>query len=359
MTNFSVLIPDGESDHSINVLRCLGQVNGVKVFVLSADPRKAIRYSRYCTKFISYADENPNSRINAIYEAVEKTRPDVVLPVDVHTIPLLSEDKALAKLTSVVPLPSVDSFNLANNKWLLAKWLKTNDIPYPPTTLFNQDFNWDARESSSSGVLLKPTVGFGGEGIEYFADATQLDSRCKVQHFSREFILQNFIDGYDLDCSVLCQDRKILAYTIQKESISGENFRRAAAIEFFYDRNTHELVTDVVKKLNWSGIAHIDLRYDVKENQVKLIEINPRYWGSMMGSFCAGVNFPYLASLVALKQDLGLPECKPIRYMQGRTAIKSMAKYIVDRINPDFKTSLKFIVQDPLPTIINYFQPVK
>jgi predicted ATP-grasp superfamily ATP-dependent carboligase len=358
---FSVLIPDGESDHSINVLRCLGQMNNVSVFVLSSDPRKAIRYSRYCTKFISYQDENCMSRINAICETVKKIKPDVVLPVDVHTIPLLSDDKLLPKLTSLVPLPSVESFKIANNKWLLAQWLKINDIPCPRTILFKSD-DPDFEKIISSfafPVLLKPSAGFGGEGIEFFPEPQHLHHYCKKQNFSREFILQNFIDGYDLDCSVLCMNGKIMAYTIQKEFISGASFRRATAIDFFYDRNTYNLVSEVVKKLDWSGIAHIDLRYDVADDQVKLIEINPRYWGSLMGSFCSGVNFPYLACLLALKQNLVQSEGKPLRYMQGKTAVKSIAKKMLGNGNSDIETSLKFILKDPLPTIAHHFRPVK
>ncbi|MGN6195806.1 MAG: ATP-grasp domain-containing protein [Ginsengibacter sp.] len=358
---FSVLIPDGESDHSINVLRCLGQMDSVSVFVLSSDPRKAVRYSRYCNKFISYQDENCVSTINAIYETVEKIKPDVVLPVDVHTIPLLSDDKVLPKLTSLVPLPSVESFKIANNKWLLAQWLKVNDIPGPPTVLFKPN-DPDFEENLSSfdfPVLLKPSGGFGGEGIEFFAEAKDLNDYCKKHDFSREFILQTFIDGYDVDCSIFCMNGKIRAYTIQKEFISGANFRRAAAIDFFYDSNTYNLVSEVVKKLHWSGIAHIDLRYDIADNRVKLIEINPRYWGSLMGSFCSGVNFPYLTCLAALKQKLPQSEGRPLRYIQGKTAIKSIAKKLLGNKKSDSETSLQFILKDPLPTIVNHFRPVK
>ena len=70
----SVLIPDGESAHAINVLRCLGQLKNVRVFVLSSDPKSIVRFSQYCHKFISFVDENGNSnRLKAICDTVKKS----------------------------------------------------------------------------------------------------------------------------------------------------------------------------------------------------------------------------------------------------------------------------------------------
>ena len=45
----SVLIPDGENDFALPVLRCLGQMQNVKTYVLSNDPWALSRFSRYKT----------------------------------------------------------------------------------------------------------------------------------------------------------------------------------------------------------------------------------------------------------------------------------------------------------------------
>ncbi len=358
---FSVLIPDGESHHALNVIRCLGQLKNLRVFVLSNDANAPIRFSRYCYQFISYQNGNSDeSRLDTIYETVKKIKPDVVLPVDIITIPLLSEDtRKLSDLTSIAPLPCLDSFKIANHKGLLSQWLKKNQISCPPTILFQKDSTefHKALSSFAFPALLKPCVGYGGEGIEIFQNQNEFRKYCSAHTFSREFILQSFISGYDLDCSILCEKGKILAYTIQKGFLNGPyRFRRAAAIDFINDSNTYNLVSKVAEKLNWSGIAHVDLRFDVEDEQVKLIEINPRYWGSLMGSFSSGVNFPYIASLAALKREIIKSYSKQIRYMQGSLAIKSIVKNILrgNAKNQDVKTSIKFILEDPLPTI-SYF----
>jgi predicted ATP-grasp superfamily ATP-dependent carboligase len=296
----------------------------------------------------------------AICDTVKRVKPDVVLPVDIVTIPLLSENRELiSDLTSIVSLPAGDSFNTANNKGLLSQWLKKNQISSPPTLLVKKDDPEFDKSLSSFPfpALLKPCTGFGGEGIEIFQDKISFRNYCNKNIFSREFILQSFIKGYDLDCSVLCEKGKILAFTMQKGFANGRGkFRRAAGIDFINDTKTHNLVRKVVEKLNWSGIAHIDLRFDAQDKEVKLIEINPRYWGSLMGSLTAGVNFPYIASVAALKRESIKSQAKPIRYVQGTLALKSLVKNLLRRNlkNRNVKTSIKFILQDPLPTI-SYF----
>ena len=39
---------------------------------------------------------------------------------------------------------------------------------------------------------------------------------------------------------------------------------------------------DIIKKLNWSGLIMIEFLKDVKSNEYKIIEINPRIWGSIL-----------------------------------------------------------------------------
>ena len=127
-------------------------------------------------------------------------------------------------------------------------------------------------------------------------------------------------------------------------------------IDFINDIKTYNLVCTVAEKLNWSGIAHIDLRFDLQDEKVKLIEINPRYWGSLMGSLTAGVNFPYIAAVAALKGESIKSEPKAIRYVQGTLALKSLIKNVLpwNLKNRNVETSIKFILQDPLPNI-SYF----
>ncbi|MBK5270880.1 MAG: ATP-grasp domain-containing protein [Bacteroidia bacterium] len=363
--SFSVLIPDGESPQALGVLRCLAQMKNVKVYILSSDARVPIRFSRYSNQFFSYANEKGDEGlIAAINDTVKKVKVDIVLPVDAKTIGLLSANSGnLSQLTMIAPLPTSNAFKIANNKWLLSEWLKNNKIPCPTTILYQTNNSFDeALTNISFPVLIKPSLGGDGNGIKLFDTPAALYSHCKEHIGSGDFIIQSFINGYDIDCSILCREGKILAYSIQKTFIKGpRQFGPSVGIDFLYDECTYNVVKELAEKFKWSGVVHIDLRYDEKDKQVKVIEMNPRFWASVLGSLCAGVNFPYLTCLAGLKRDLPKIEVQPKRFVQGKVAIKILAHRLLYRNRKDHyfdNSSIQFILKDPIPNIIERYYKI-
>jgi predicted ATP-grasp superfamily ATP-dependent carboligase len=356
--HFSVLIPDGESDFALSVLRCLSQITGLSLYVLSNDPCARIRFSRHVTQFFSQGrGEDDEERLAAIRHVVKQTRADVILPVDQRTIRLLSvQGGTMSQLTAVAPISVTEAFDIAANKWLLAEFLKKSAIPCPPTILYQADQGFDQRLSTIPfPVLIKPVHGKAGQGIKLFDNPSELLKFSKEHICSEKFIVQPFIRGYDIDCSVLCQEGKILAYTIQKGFIEGPRpFSPPGGIEFLYDDGTYDIVSSLITALKWTGIANIDLLYDEQDKQVKVIEINPRFWGSLLGSLTAGVNFPYLACLAGLKANLPKVEYQPCRFVKRNAAIKILTqRFLGKNTDLDFdSTGIGFTLRDPFPEVL-------
>ena len=65
----------------------------------------------------------------------------------------------------------------------------------------------------------------------------------------------------------------------------------------------------LIQKCKYTGVGHIDLRVDTKDKKVKLIEINPRFWGSLDYSTAIGLNFAHLG--IELLEKKYLPEKEP------------------------------------------------
>ncbi|MBS1920987.1 MAG: ATP-grasp domain-containing protein [Bacteroidetes bacterium] len=356
---FSVLIPDGEDPQALGVLRCLSQVKKIKIHILSNKKRPLIRYSKYSKHFYYYKNENGNDgQLAMILDMVKKLKPEVVLPVSANIIGVLTENREkFSQLTSLALLPQKEALEIASNKWLLAEWLNKNQIPAPPTILYQPGSNFEKLISEISyPVLIKPAVGTSGNGIEQFDDSETLISYCKTNVQPGKFIIQSFINGYDIDCSALCRNGEIVAFTIQKTFKEGpDRFGVASGIEFLYDEGAYTTAKDLLKKLNWTGIVHIDMRYDEMAKQVKIIEMNPRYWGSLVGSLYAGINFPYLACITALNRDIPEITTRPLRYVRGSLATRMMLNRIFHKNRKDLhfdNSEIETLLKDPFPRFV-------
>jgi len=356
--SFSVLIPDGESHYATSIVRCLAEEKEVKTIVLSRDRNAPIRFSRYTSKFIyNLFGESKEERLAAIIDAIKKTNTDILLPVDVETIRLVSENKEkLSNLIAIAPNPELNSFDIADDKWLLSLWLKENNIPHPNTLLFKSTSSLEeALSALSFPIIIKPRNGSGGKGIHIIKNAEELQSWYNEFDHSEDQIIQSYIKGYDIDCSVICSEGRILAHTIQKGLKYTVDYPWPYGIEFLENDEIFHIVKEVVDKFNWSGVVHIDLRYDEVERQAKLIEMNPRFWASVTASIFAGVNFPYLSCLSGLKVEL--PEIKTRKNLVLRTgpALKMTLKRLFNKQDylPFDNTFGEFIIKDPLPNLFS------
>ena len=362
MNDLSVLMLDGESSVALGVVRCLAQVPNVKLQVLSKVPRVPTFFSRYHSTFcVQQMGNNDDQKLDAIYQAIKRTQARILLPLTEPSIRFVSAHRAaLTRLVTIPPTPEIDAFDIVANKWSLANFLAKHDIPTPPTLLYTADekFEQNLRELSFP-VLLKPTRGSSGINIQFFDNPITLLDFLKEneQSLRHRYIVQNYVRGYDIDCSVLCKDGKILAYTIQKGFIPGSwRFAPPAGIEFVKDPQTFDVITRLVSDLNWSGVAHADLRYDEQDKQVKVIEVNPRYWDSLLGSLFVGVNFPYLACLSGLSISFPRPDYQLKRYVPLNVSVRQLVKrcFGKSKVAVTFKeTGWKYDLADPLPFVTN------
>jgi len=60
----------------------------------------------------------------------------------------------------------------------------------------------------------------------------------------------------------------------------------------------------MLEALQWHGIAEVEFRLDSRDGVPKLMEINPRFWGSLCVAMAAGVDFPYLLYRIAVDGDV-------------------------------------------------------
>ncbi len=158
---FSVLIPDGESPYAPLVLHCFARFPRVRVHILSKDRWSPVRFSRYQHGYtFKQAGGDDDFLLEAAVEVIRKEKIDVFLPVDTAGISFaIANYEVLSSFVKFVPLPDRRSFEIANNKWLLAEFLEESQMPGPFTLLVDYDAQFEKRlPELQFPVLLKPTV---------------------------------------------------------------------------------------------------------------------------------------------------------------------------------------------------------
>lgn len=60
----------------------------------------------------------------------------------------------------------------------------------------------------------------------------------------------------------------------------------------------------LLRELNWYGLAMVEFKVDPRDGVPKLMEINPKLWGSLNLAIASGVDFPALLYRLAVDGDV-------------------------------------------------------
>lgn len=354
----SVLIPDGESHLLSFVVNCLSSVKGVNIYVMSSIKWNALRFSRFVKGFDYYPETNDDTLwISNIEATATKYKVDVIMPIFETGIRRMINNRTLmSSEMNLVALTDLSTFDKAINKWELVQHAIANDISAPDSVLLQPGEPVNMAEMSYPKII-KPLEGFGGGmGVEVIKDAESLKQR--LQSVTYPLLVQDYIKGYDIDCSLLAKEGKVLAYTIQQGNLPGSGpFVPHVGLAFKENDELFKVVEDLIKSLQWDGVAHLDMRYDEVLDRYVIIEINPRYWATLDGSCLVGVNFPYLALLESKGQLFGMPTYQYENYLNLKGVVKKIKNNPLFIFNWKFlyqNTQFRFVLLDPLPTAFKF-----
>jgi predicted ATP-grasp superfamily ATP-dependent carboligase len=357
--SISVLILDGESTFAPSVIRCLAQIPRVQTHLATPrrwTPARFCRTVRSCSRRADWSDPH---LLDSIHQAIDRACPDVVLAVDEDAIRLLCQSSSeIAERAAVAPVPLLGSFSIAGDKWKLASFLRQHELPHPATVLISSCEQLESELGQLRfPVLIKPTRGGNGVGIQRFScPGDLLDHVHGHPELAERFVAQEEMRGFEIDCSLLQLRGRTIAYTIQKATGKAPGkYRPAGHIRFLHHDDCLHTAEQMLHLLEWSGVAHVDLMYDEDAQAIRILEINPRFWGSLLGSLRAGVNFPYLACLAALGVATAAPSYSEIEFAMPSVALRLWRSRRPSTLQPSgnmFHSALPFLLRDPIPELV-------
>jgi predicted ATP-grasp superfamily ATP-dependent carboligase len=362
----SVLIPDGEDLLEIvKVLRCLGQVPEFTVHVLSKTRSPLARFSRHCAHLHHHSSKNDDEWIEAIEAIARQCEIDVVLPVTLRGVQLISQRReAISKVSAIPPIPEYELIELVRNKWSLYQFAIQNGLPTVPSAFIGKAGEPISASPDIDSIeypaLLKPTSQRGGFGIVKVDSPSDLENAWKDERIIKgsEYILQSYIPGVDVSFAVFCQSGEVIAYTLWKELLpSKEPFRVPRLVEYIEDERAIDIGRRLVSAIGWDGVADIDLIFDKRDQTVKILEINPRFWQSLLGSLTAGVNFPLMACLTAVGAECPkMKQTRPIKYARPSASFHMLlSRLLGKKLAEGYNLrdgAIRLILSDPLPELV-------
>jgi predicted ATP-grasp superfamily ATP-dependent carboligase len=64
--------------------------------------------------------------------------------------------------------------------------------------------------------------------------------------------------------------------------------------------------------VHWNGLAMVEFKYDVRDGLPKILEVNPRMWGSAPLAINCGIDFPYCLYKMAVEGDIEPQHTYPV-----------------------------------------------
>lgn len=346
----SILLFGGASDILYKVAICLKHGDPALTIALATHhPTRDLKYSRFIDTVIPLQRKFRDPEFyRELIDIVSRYQIDMLFPALVSGIEVTQKYRdQLQKYCQIALIPDQAAFQTTVDKWRMFRFMDKHHIPTPRTSLYN---HYDDLKESDYPLLLKISKGANGKNIFKFNRLPEVSELGKINLKKGQYINQQYLGGYDIDCSVLCLEGEIVAYTIQKPSSVGRDFTpNTSKLDFVHNNDVLAVAEKLMRALKWNGVGHIDLRYDSHSKQVKVIEINPRFWGSILGSLSAGVNFPYLMYRVSTGMELQAVEFEDQAYVNVAGYLKSVFKS--NQRDQKVKTGLPYLLADPAANI--------
>ena len=211
---------------------------------------------------------------------------------------------------------SLECTKLTTNKYAMRNQLSKNNLPCPKYFLINSDFNIDNLKDLDYPLIVKPTDRSGSRGIYKVNNKEELKNGIKnslKESFSREVIVEEFIEGNEYSVEAISQNGKHKIIQITKKFTTGSpHFIETGHIQpaCLSKEITEKIYNIIIKSLDVlkvsNGASHSEIK--ILNDEVKIIEIGARMGGDFIGSdlvnISTGVDFLKLVLDISLGEEI-------------------------------------------------------
>jgi predicted ATP-grasp superfamily ATP-dependent carboligase len=302
-----VLVTDGHFRKTLAVVRSLGR-KGVQVAVGERTFLNTSFFSKYCARRLIYPSPRhaQDQFVEFFLDEIKKNRYDCLFPMEEETLLLLAKHHSEISQYTYLLSPGLKKIEFVRDKGNLMQFAEKIGLPTPKTFHVSPSLSLPL-DSIPIPAVIKPRISSGSLGIVYVKKKEDLIPFYQRVHERFPFpIVQEWIpDGggvygfsalYDENSSVKAAfvHKKLRMYPVQGgPSTLGEGVEHPQVME---------MGLSLLNSLNWVGVGMAEFKVDPRDGMPKLMEVNPRFWGSLQLAIVSGVDFPYLILKMARRE---------------------------------------------------------
>jgi predicted ATP-grasp superfamily ATP-dependent carboligase len=363
-----VFILDGMWNKSLAAVRSFGR-RGFYVAAGEKTLLSAALFSKYCNKRVVYPCPLTKEEefLDYLENELRTGAYDVVFPMELSTQILITKKANRLRLEKYTKIPFADSGHTQriNDKALLMQHAAKHGIGIPQTW-FIDDIGQveDVGAVVNYPVLIKPRISSGSRGIRRVDNRDDLKTSYLRVHRAYPFpIIQEYLSkegdvyGVGMLLNVKSEVRASFVYKrLRSYPVSGGPSTLRESVK---KDDVIKIAAELLKSVGWRGIAHVEFKIDARDGRPKLLEVNPRFWGSLNLAVESGMDFPFLLYRMAMEGDIAARtsysegvKCRwlipgdILHFIANPDRWKILADFVDFKIKDDILS-----LRDPLPTL--------
>lgn len=271
--------------------------------------------SHYATSEVLLPDplEGTDRYSRAVAHVVAERGAGVLLPITEGSTLALLERRDLFPAVRI-PTAGLETFRRAADKALVLALAPSVGIATPSQWTVSGADGIPDIPPEQYPVVIKPSrsvIGPDGSrrkvGVAYAESADELGRKIAgLGPDAGPLLIQTRIQGPGLGIFILRWGGEVLATfahrRIREKPPSGGVSVLSESIAAPSDLMAKS--TALLAALDWNGVAMVEYKQDSRTGQPYLMEINPRFWGSLQLAIDAGIDFPRYLVNVALGREI-------------------------------------------------------
>ncbi|MGE4546116.1 MAG: ATP-grasp domain-containing protein [Pedobacter sp.] len=310
----NILVTNAKSRITYNIVKNLA-LKGHRVFCANSFSGAMTFYSRYCSGYFIYPSPFSGQKdfVDMLIYKIKKLKIDILIPV-FEELFLISKYKNEIEKHVKIAIPDYSKVLIAHNKNRWQPIAMKLGIPVPNSYSIFEFIEKPAKvDQLQFPVLFKPKQGGGGWGIsridsvEVFREILKSGSYYGLP-FER-FFVQEIISGETLCVAMIFSHGQFRGKTCYRQIREYPVFNGQATCRLSVaNKEAEDYLQQLLEYLQWHGVCQVDFIIDNNTGKPYLIDINPRFWGSLVQGIASGVDFPNMICEIAAKGDVPIVE---------------------------------------------------